>query len=71
MDMFVIDAVDGYSNDDLTSVDGTKRKSSPVQSEALRAGPTNACGSPHIRNADHVAKRDPRGADNKRRKHGA
>ena len=26
MDMSVIDAVDGYSNDDLTSVDGTKRK---------------------------------------------
>jgi hypothetical protein len=39
------------------------------QSEALQPDPTNACGDQHNRKAYHVEKRDPRGGDNKRRKH--
>ncbi len=41
----------------------------PSQSEALQSDPTNACGKSNTRKADHVEKRDPRSADNKRRKH--
>ena len=51
------------------SANDPKRTLAALQSEALLTRPTSAYGSLHTFEADHLEKRDPRGADNKRWKH--